>query len=79
MEEHDALHGKLQKEFLAIATAEVTAAAPKAAKKEVVVTTAKSQQRLWLKLRLWFLKDAKKTARGLAMKEVEARWANLKR
>jgi len=79
MEEHDALHGKLQKEILAIATAEATAAAPKAAKKEVVVYHRQIAAKVRAEVAALVLKDATKTARALAMKEVESQMGKSKK
>lgn len=79
MEEHDALHGKLQKEILAIATAEATAAAPKAAKREVGVYHRQIAAKVRAEVAALVLKDATKTARGLAMKEVESQMGKSKK
>merc|ERR1740115_550178 len=79
MEEHDALHGKLQKEILAIATAEATAAAPRAAKREVVVYHRSIAAKVRAEVAALVLKDATKTARALAMKEVESQMGKSKK
>jgi len=79
MEEHDALHGKLQKVILAIATAEAKAAAPRAAKKEVIVYHRQLEAKVRAEVAALVLKDATKTARALAMKEVESQMGKSKK
>jgi len=79
MEEHDALHGKLQKEILQIAKAEAVAAAPRAAKREVVVYHAQIASKVRKEVAALVLKDATKTARALAMKEVESQMGKSKK
>merc|ERR1711957_613330 len=79
MEEHDALHGKLQKEILQIARAEATAAAPGAARKEVTVYHRQIAQKVRSEVRHLVLKDATHTARALAMKEVQSQMGKSKK
>jgi len=79
MEEHDALHGKLQKEILTIARAEATAAAPRAAKREVVAYHRSIAAKVRAEVAALVLKDATKTARALAMKEVQSQMGKSKK
>merc|ERR1740115_384072 len=79
MEEHDALHGKLQKEILQIAKAEATTAAPRAARKEVTVYHLQIAAKVRAEVAALVLKDATKTARALAMKEVESQMGKSKK